>query len=203
MNNFSRAIVIIFIILGIWYVKDNFFNKNAGIEGVKAPFTNPFAKPSAEEITPEQTPEQKQVSEKEIVKIYFLGTDKSGSKVFKIVKRSVEPNKTKLETAITELLKGVNTNEHKKGFYSEIPKGTKLISLKEDNFKIILNLSSDFQYGGGTDSIFSRIKQIIRTATINSPHKDVYLYLDGKQADVIGGEGIMITQPLSESSFDE
>ena len=30
-----------------------------------------------------------------------------------------------------------------------------------------------------------------------------YLYIDGKQADVIGGDGIMITQPLSENSIGE
>ena len=29
------------------------------------------------------------------------------------------------------------------------------------------------------------------------------LYIDGKQADVIGGDGIMITQPLSENSIGE
>ena len=30
-----------------------------------------------------------------------------------------------------------------------------------------------------------------------------YLYINGKQANVIGGEGIMIKQPLNERSFDE
>ena len=33
--------------------------------------------------------------------------------------------------------------------------------------------------------------------------KPIYLYIDGKQAEVLGGEGIMITQPLSENSLDE
>ena len=63
-------------------------------------------------------------------------------------------------------------------------------------------MSSDFQYGGGTDSVYSRMMQLIKTAINNSEDKKVYLYLDGKQVNFIGGEGIMITQPLSEKSLD-
>ena len=37
---------------------------------------------------------------------------------------------------------------------------------------------------------------------VNPENKKVYLYLDGKQVNFIGGEGIMITQPLSEKSLE-
>ena len=46
------------------------------------------------------------------------------------------------------------------------------------------------------------MKQFIKTALINSPNKPLYLYIDGKQAEVLGGEGIMISQPLKENSLD-
>ncbi len=101
------------------------------------------------------------------------------------------------------MLKGPSLSEKSLGIYNEIPKGTKLLSIKDSGNDVIVNLSSDFQYGGGADSIYSRMKQLIKTVLVNAPGKNVYLYLDGKQADVIGGEGLMITQPLSENSLDE
>ena len=43
--------------------------------------------------------------------------------------------------------------------------------------------------------------QLIKTA-INNTDKKVYLHLDGKQVNIIGGEGIMISQPLNEKSLE-
>ena len=65
-----------------------------------------------------------------------------------------------------------------------------------------IDLSSGFVYGGGTDSVYKRLYQLIKTINRNT-EKPAYLYIDGKQADVIGGDGIMITQPLSENSIGE
>ena len=44
--------------------------------------------------------------------------------------------------------------------------------------------------------------QLIKTALANTENKKIYLYLDGKQVNFIGGEGIMITQPLNEKSLE-
>ena len=58
-----------------------------------------------------------------------------------------------------------------------------------------------FENGGGTDSLYKRLNQLIKTAKRNT-NKPVYLYIEGNKAEVIGGEGIMITQPLNENSLD-
>ena len=55
---------------------------------------------------------------------------------------------------------------------------------------------------GGAESTYTRIHQVIKTANANTSIP-TYLYINGRQANVIGGEGIMIKQPLSERSFDE
>ena len=88
------------------------------------------------------------------------------------------------------------------GAYSEIPKETKLLSVKQTKDKVIIDFSSDFQYGGGTDSVYSRMMQLIKTSVSNVKNKDIYLYLDGQNIEMIGGEGIMISQPLTEKSLD-
>lgn len=170
--------------------------------------------PSAQEPTKEQatleeptTPKEEEKNEdvpKSYASIYFIGQNDNKEEVYKIVKREYHAKEdgTKLNFAIKNLLKGPNYKEKAKGFYSEIPSATKLISLEEKPDKIIINLSNDFEQGGGTDGLYKRLYQLIKTANKNTA-LDVYLYIDGKQVDVIGGEGIMINQPLNDRSLDE
>ena len=44
-----------------------------------------------------------------------------------------------------------------------------------------------------------RVKQLVTTATQASNGKDVYLEINGKRAEYVGGEGIMILQPLQRN----
>ena len=92
--------------------------------------------------------------------------------------------------------------EKDKGIYSEIPDGTNVISVVETDKKAIINLTSAFEQGGGTDGLYKRLYQLVKTANKNT-NLPVYLYIDNKQADVIGGEGLMINQPLNERVFNE
>ena len=108
---------------------------------------------------------------------------------------------TKIKFAIDCLIAGPRQNEKAKGVYSEIPAGTRIISINETNDKVIINLNSAFENGGGTDSIYKRLYQLIKTAKRNTD-KPVYLYIEGNKAEVIGGEGIMINQPLNEKSLE-
>lgn len=164
--------------------------------------------PSEETTTTQevvQTPEETNVDvPKSYVSVYFIGQNGNKEEVYKIVKREyhVGKNGTKLRFSIENLLKGPNQTEKVKGIYSEIPQGTRLISLDEASDKVTINLSSDFEQGGGTDGLYKRLYQLIKTANKNTA-LDVYLYINGKQVDVIGGEGIMINQPLNSKSLDE
>jgi spore germination protein GerM len=134
------------------------------------------------------------------LKIFII--DKSGDirSVNRTCDMSVE--NSCFEYAIKELLSSPSKWEKSKGFTSEIPQGTKLLSVRESSGSILLDLSSDFETGGGAESTYMRIKQIIKTVNSNSA-KPVYLYINGKQANVIGGEGVMLKQPLNERSLDE
>ena len=64
------------------------------------------------------------------------------------------------------------------------------------------DLSSNFETGGGAESTYMRVKQVIKTVNANT-ETPAYLYINGHQANVIGGEGIMVRQPLNERSLDE
>ena len=141
--------------------------------------------------------------EKVYVHIFFIGQNQNHEEVYKAVKREYDKDidGSKLKFAINSLVTGPKVNEREKGVYTEIPVGTEIISIKELPDKAIINLSSEFETGGGTDSLYKRLYQLIKTARRNSD-VPVYLYIEGERADVIGGEGIMLSQPLSDRSLD-
>jgi len=103
-----------------------------------------------------------------------------------------------IETAIQLLLEGPNDKEKADGLYSEIPPKTKLYQVKQQkNGDLIINLSESFAQGGGSTSVTARIAQLVRTVKIYSPDAPVYLYIEGKKAEYIGGDGVFLKQPLN------
>lgn len=195
ITNVQKAGLVLLVIGTLAFIKVGFFSKP------EAP------KPSEETTTEEtvKTPEETNVDvPKAYVNVYFIGQNANKEEVYKVVKREYDPKKdgTKLKLSIKSLLSGPNKEEKAKGIYSEIPSGTKLISLEETPNKITINLSGDFEQGGGTDGLYKRLYQLIKTANKNTA-LDVYLYINGKQVDVVGGEGIMLNQPLTSKSLDE
>ena len=143
------------------------------------------------------------VVEKEYVNVYFIGKNEHNEEVYKAVKR--EYNKdvdgSKIRFAVNALVRGPKPDEKQRGVYTEVPMDAKVINITEQSDKIIVNLNSAFVTGGGTESLYKRLYQLIKTAKLNS-NLPVYLYIDGQRADVVGGEGIMLSQPLSNSSLD-
>lgn len=135
----------------------------------------------------EKTPEPASLK----IKICFVSNDNTTRFVEREVKNAT------LEDAVNELLKGPTSYEKERGIYSEIPQDVKLMWIKDENGKIIVNLTRNFEYGGGTKGIQNRIKQLKLTVDSFNTKKPVYLYLDGKQVEYMGGEGIYIEQPLN------
>lgn len=159
--------------------------------------------PNNTNIEQEQESTQSEPIEKVYVNIFFIGQNENHEEVYRAVKREYDEDidGSKLKFAINSLVNGPNANERSKGVYTEIPTSTNVLGVQEYSDKAIINLSSEFAAGGGTDSLYKRLYQVIKTSRLNSD-VPVYLYIDGERADVIGGEGIMITQPLSDRSLD-
>jgi len=149
----------------------------------------------------QQEIEEPKKQEKVYVNVFFIGQNANKEEVYKAVNREYDENidGSKINFAMHSLIAGPKLDEKSKGVYTEIPAGTKIISIQENPDKVIVNLNGAFETGGGTESIYKRLYQLIKTAKYNTA-KPVYLYINGTQAEVIGGEGIMITQPLSDSS---
>jgi spore germination protein GerM len=136
----------------------------------------------------------KQQIKKYQVSVYFVKQVSATKNQVIPIARNFKSDKVK--TAISELLKGPSDIEKDMGFFTEIPKKTKLIGIKKFPDKIEINLSDDFGSGGGSESMKLRLKQLSCTAIDAADRKPVYLYLNSKKAEFIGGEGLEIPQPL-------
>lgn len=172
-----------------------------GDEIVDIPQKTPVQIPP-EEVKPPQTKPEPPKQE-EYVNVFFIGKNENNEEVYRAVKRVYNENVdgSKVKYAITSLVLGPKPAEKSSGIYTEIPANTQILGITEKPDKVIINLSSAFATGGGTESVYKRLFQLIKTAKRNT-EKAVFLYIEGQQADVIGGDGIMITQPLSENSLD-
>ncbi len=169
-------------------------------ENVSGPLTPVSETQIPKEETQKPNPEP---VEKVYVNVFFIGQNANKEEVYRAVNREYDKDidGPKIKFAIQSLISGPTAYEKSKGVYSEIPAGTRVISINETADKIVINLNSAFENGGGTDSLYKRLYQLIKTAKRNT-NKPVYLYIEGNKAEVIGGEGIMITQPLNENSLD-
>ena len=186
MNSSQKLGLFILIAISVAYVYFSFFNKgeidfHLPQHEEKPPISDITEIPDIQEIPDDEEPAPK---EKEYKTVKIFVSDSHGK--IRSVNRKCDPEKEKscFAFAIKELVSGPTKWEKSKGFTSEIPQGTKILSIRE------------------AESTYIRIKQLIKTAKANT-NLPVYLYINGKQADVIGGEGIMIKQPLNERSLDD
>jgi len=196
--NFSQKFgIFCLIFLTVVYIYFAFFNPNGF--NINRPSDVPNHVISGMPADNGETPEG-QKHEYKNTKIYV--TDSNGNLRSVNRKCDIETEDSCFEFALKSLFAGPTDWEKSKGLSSEIPSGTKILSVRESANNILIDVSGTFESGGGAESIYIRVKQLIKTTKANT-NLPVYLYINGKQADVIGGEGIMIKQPLSERSLDE
>ncbi|WP_413198683.1 GerMN domain-containing protein [Nostoc piscinale] len=165
----------------------------------KAPVTTNPANPNQSLQQQPTQPSTTQQDEK-TAQVYWL---KPKDKNIALVPKSVEvaatqPNQA-LERAFQALLEGPSDATDS----TTIPKGTKLLSLKVEGEEVHVNLSDSFTSGGGSTSMVARVGQVVYTASSLNPKAKVYIDVNGKPLDVLGGEGVELEQPLTRESFDK
>ena len=140
---------------------------------------------------------EEKLTEENSVAVYFI--ESTDTEDFELIqaRRKFSPESDKLLVAIEELLKGPNKKETKQGIFTEIPPKTELLGIDESDNKKYINLSDDFESGGGSTSMKLRIEQLIQTVKASDEENPVYLQIEGSDVKAIGGEGITVPQPLS------
>ncbi len=105
-----------------------------------------------------------------------------------------------LESAFSQLLAGPSKSAD---YTTTIPEGTKLLSLTTTEEGVKVDLSQEFVSGGGSASMTSRLAQVVYTATSLDSNSKVWISVEGEPLEILGGEGITVSQPMTRNEFQE
>jgi len=102
-----------------------------------------------------------------------------------------------LEVAFNTLISGPDSE----GVASGIPEQTELLAVDVESDGVHVDLSEDFTYGGGSASMIGRLAQVIYTATALDPDAPVWIDVEGEPLTLLGGEGLIVGQPMTRSDM--
>lgn len=130
------------------------------------------------------------------VRIYLLRDERLA-----VTHRQVE-GPAVLRNALVSLLEGPTDAERAAGLHTEIPDGTTLRDVNLASGLATVDLSADYERGGGTLSMTARLAQVIFTATQFDNADEVLFWLDGAPVEFFGGEGIVLSDAQERADVD-
>jgi germination protein M len=130
------------------------------------------------------------------LKVYFLRDEKVGP-----AGRTVPKSQTPAKVAMEQLLAGPTAQDKGAKLDTAIPPGTTLHSVTITNGVATVDLSGSFASGGGSLSMQGRVAQVVYTLTQFPTVKGVLFELDGQRVDVLGGEGVVVDEPVTRKDY--
>jgi hypothetical protein len=158
----------------------------------------PSTAPSAEATTaPPPTPTPATVTQP--VRLWLTIEDFTGLTV-----RQAQVTPPRFATAaVEELLKGPNQSELANAWGTAIPGGTELLGIDVSNGVATVDLSREFESGGGSLSARLRLAQLVYTLTEFQTVQSVELEIEGQPVTTFSSEGIVIDGPMTRADFED
>jgi germination protein M len=147
------------------------------------------------QVTPAPTPDGTT-----IVRAYFYFESIPGSSGLVPVLREVPATKAVATAAMAALLAGPTETESG-AMSSNVPAGTKLLGLTIKDGVATVDLSREFESGGGSASAAIRLGQVTYTLTQFSTVKSVLFKVEGQTVTVFGSEGIVLDGPVARRDY--
>jgi hypothetical protein len=105
--------------------------------------------------------------------------------------------------ALEELLAGPNPSEKSVATGTAIPSDTRLLDVSINDGLATVDLSGEFDSGGGSAGMFMRLAQVVFTLTQFPTVDGVELRLDGEPVSVFSGEGIVLDGPQRRRDYKD
>lgn len=117
------------------------------------------------------------------------------------IPRNVPDTPAVAHSAIRALLAGPTVSEVEEGLTSAIPEDTLLLGIVIEGGIATVDLSREFEAGGGSFAMLSRLAQIVYTLTQFPTVDAVQFHLDGEPVTVFSGEGIVLEDPVARVDY--
>lgn len=158
--------------------------------------------------TPDETPAEPEPTEPEpepakemTVMLYWVSAGENALGV----QRTLPYSEAVAAAAIEALIAGPTDAELTTwpAISSAIPEGTKLLGVTVADGIAKIDLSKEFESGGGTFSVTSRLAQVVYTLDQFPTIDAVEFYIEGEKVDVFSGEGLILDGPQTLDDYDE
>ena len=135
---------------------------------------------------------------------FFLGSFVDNSGLAPVL-REVPRTQAVGSAAMAVLLAGPNDGElrARPAMYTVIPEGTRFLGLRVEGGIATVNLSREFESGGGSASVLGRLAQVVYTLTQFPTITGVKFELDGVPVTVFSGEGVLLDSPVDRSDYTD
>jgi germination protein M len=135
---------------------------------------------------------------------FFLGSFVDNAGLVPVL-REIPRTQTVGAAAMAALLAGPNDAEMgaRPAMYTSIPDGTRFLGLTIDGGIATVNLSREFESGGGSASVLGRLAQVVYTLTQFPTVSGVRFQLDGAPVTVFSGEGVVLQDPVDRSDYHD
>lgn len=117
------------------------------------------------------------------------------------VRRTHDPTPLVATAAVSALLEGPTAAERAAGVVSAVPSGTRLLGIAIRNGIATVDLTSEYQSGGGSRSMQMRLGQVVYTLTQFPTVQKVRFRLDGTPVNVFSSEGIVLDHPVGRGDY--
>lgn len=107
------------------------------------------------------------------------------------------------KTALMNLLAGPSSAERDGGANTAVPSKVRVNSLSIKDRVATVDLGGQFVTGGGSQSMYLRLGQVVYTLTQFPTVDRVQLKVDGKLLTSLGGEGLLLKQPASRADWEK
>jgi germination protein M len=141
------------------------------------------------------------------VRLYFLapggGTPARADPFLVSVQRELPSTPRIALATLRALVDGPSAADEARidGISTAVPASTLVLDVAIDDGLATVNLSREFESGGGSLSMFGRLAQVVYTVTQFPTVDEVQLELDGRPVTVFSGEGIEIDGPMARADF--
>lgn len=167
-----------------------------------SPSGSPSSSPSGPAASP-SSPSPSAPVETMVIRAYYVLDGEPGVEGIVPTLRVVPKTTGVARAAMEALLDGDAILDKYSQLSTAIPDGTSLLGIAIKDGVATIDLSRDFESGGGSASAMYRLGQVVYTLTQFSTVRAVLFQVEGRTVTTFGPEGIVLDGPQRRADFEE
>ncbi len=131
------------------------------------------------------------------VLLYYVQSNETN---FSLAPIGTRINSESLEKEIEGIIEALKQQPSEAGLSTSFPDSLELRSVTRLGSEVIIDLSTDFEQGGGSALMMARLNQLFYTLTQLEEVTEVSLFIEGVRVNSFSQQGILIDNPWSRKS---